>query len=242
MKVVIVDDEAPARDRLSRLVSELDDYAVVGDATNGAEALMVCHDQAPDIVLMDIRMPGMDGIEAAQNLALLDEPPAVIFTTAYNEYAIEAFEAQAIGYLMKPIRRSRLVAVLAQATRLTRPQLTAVAQREQPLRKRSHLCARVRDDLVLIPVEDVVFLVADQKYVRMRHTAGEVLIDESLKALENEFSDEFLRIHRNALVSVGHMKTLHRQEDGGYEVEVDGCDEHLTVSRRHVSDVKRRIR
>ncbi|HUO82029.1 MAG TPA: LytTR family DNA-binding domain-containing protein [Gammaproteobacteria bacterium] len=242
MNVLIVDDEPPARERLAGLLAELDGWSVAGEARNGREALDFCARQRPDVVLMDIRMPGMDGVEAARHLSMLDEPPAVIFTTAYDEYAIEAFEAQAIGYLLKPVRRPRLERALAHAVRLTRPQLARMDARTANVAPRGHVCVRVRDELKLIPVRDVLCFVADQKYVTVRHKGGEDLLDESLKDLEREFAAEFLRIHRNALIALRHLDAVEKTADGSCFARIRGCDERLVVSRRQAGELRRRLR
>src|SRR5262252_908639 len=187
LKVLIVDDEPPARERLRGLLTEIGDVEVIGEAANGAEALSHSHDLAPDVVLLDVRMPGMDGLEAARHLNVLEEPPAVIFTTAYDQYAVEAFEAHAVGYLLKPVRKEQLAAALARAGRLTRAQLQKLAAAE--VTPRTHIAARHREGLRLIPIVDVphggVLLV------------GEDLIEDSLRLLEGEFGAAFVRIHRN---------------------------------------------
>lgn len=238
MKVLIVDDEAPARERLMGMVAGLRDYEVCGEAANGLEALRQTESQAPDIVLLDVRMPGMDGIETARHLASLEEPPAVIFTTAYGEHALEAFETHAAGYLLKPIRREQLERALKGARSLNRAQLAGLSeQQERPAR--THICARLRGRLELIPIEDVLYFQADQKYVTVRHRHGEVLIEDSLKALEEEFGSRFLRVHRNALVAVDAVAGMEKTSDGRLQLLFRGIDARLEVSRRHVAQVRR---
>ncbi len=242
MKVLIVDDEAPARQRLRRLVDELEDFQVIAEAANGMQAIELTQEHDPDVLLMDIRMPGISGVEAARHLASLENPPAVIFTTAYDEYAIDAFDAQAVGYLMKPVRRERLARALRHASRLTRAQLATLQTDDQPEEKRTHICVRIRGRLELIPVADIYYFQADQKYTTVRYPDGEVLIDESLKNLEYEFSPEFVRIHRNALVAVAHLRSLERDGSGKQFAVFRDCDARLAVSRRHASALKRRLR
>ncbi len=145
MKVLIVDDEKPARDRLRRLLDELDGYDVVAEATNGEAAIAASEAHHPDIALMDIRMPGMDGIEAARHLAASDTAPAVIFATAFNEYALDAFDAQAVGYLMKPVRRERLERALEHARKLSANQLDALRDEDDTPHVRTHFSARISD-------------------------------------------------------------------------------------------------
>ena len=241
MRVLVVDDEPPARDRLRRLLSEMTGWELVAEAGNGQQALQMTSEHEPDIVLMDIRMPGMDGVEAARHLAELEDPPAVIFTTAFNEYAIEAFKAQAVGYLMKPIRRERLADALSQATRLTRPQLARVAEQSRAPR-RGHICARLRGELRLIPIEDIFYFRAEQKYITVRHQGGEDVIEESLKRLEEEFAPDFQRIHRNAMIAMHYLESLEKDDQGQYQARLSGCDERLSVSRRHASELRKRMR
>jgi two-component system, LytTR family, response regulator AlgR len=239
LKVLIVDDEPPARERLRGLLTEIGDVDVIGEAATGAEALSCVHDLAPDVLLLDVRMPGMDGLEAARHLNVLDEPPAVIFTTAYDQYAVEAFEAHAVGYLLKPVRKEQLAAALTRAGRLTRAQLQTLAAAGT---RRSHLAARRRDGLRLIPLEEVQYFLADQKYTTVRHLGGEDLIEDSLRLLESEFGASFVRIHRNALVGVKYLERIERTVEGQYFVRLRGCEAPLQVSRRMAGELKERFR
>src|SRR5690348_7225693 len=152
LKVLIVDDESPARERLRSLLSEIDDVQIVGEAATGEQGLQSAVELSPDVVLLDVRMPGMDGIETARHLNVLAEPPAVIFATAYDEYAVNAFDAQAVGYLLKPIRKEKLASALTHAGRLTRPQLQRIAATAEGPLKRTHIAARHREGLRLIPI------------------------------------------------------------------------------------------
>ncbi len=242
MRVLIVDDEPPARERLKRLLEEIDACELAGEAGNGAEAIALAVRLAPDVVLMDIRMPGMDGVEAARHLGQLDEPPAVIFITAYDEYALRAFETSAVGYLLKPVRREKLADTLTRAARLTKPQLAAIAKAAAPKQRRTHLSVRIRGELLLIPIEEVLYFLADQKYITVRHRGGENLIEESLKSLEEEFDPDFLRIHRNSLVAVRHIASIERSGEGQYSVRLRGIENDLPVSRRLATEVLRRFR
>jgi two-component system, LytTR family, response regulator AlgR len=239
LKVLIVDDEPPARERLRSLLAEISDVEVVGEAPNGREALSCSHELVPDVVLLDVRMPGMDGLQAARHLNVLEEPPAVIFTTAYDQYAVEAFEAHAVGYLLKPVRKEQLAAALARAGRLTRAQLQQLARGEA---RRTHIAARRRDGLQLIPLEQVQYFLADQKYTTVRHLGGEDLIEDSLRLLEEEFGSVFVRIHRNALVAVKFLERIERGTDGQYLVQLRGCPAPLQVSRRMAGELKERFR
>ena len=243
MNILIVDDEKPARDRLRQMIGELPDCEVVAEAQTGPAAIEACQTERPDIVLLDIRMPGMDGIEAAHHIAQLETPPAVIFATAYNEYALDAFEAQAIGYLMKPVRRERLKRALDHAHKLTTGQVAALREEADENTARTHISARVGDRLRMISVAEVLYFLADQKYVAVGLANEEVLIDESLKSIETEFgSDVFFRIHRNALIAIGHLHAIVKQKDGSYCAQVRGSDKALAISRRHVASLRKLIR
>lgn len=245
MKVLIVDDEAPARDRLRQLLEEDGTHTVVGEAGNGRRALEMAQELSPDVVVLDIRMPGLSGIETAHHLNTFDNPPAVVFATAYDEHAIEAFEASAIGYVLKPVRRERLNQALELAARLSRGDLGAVAKQSGIPARREHVSTRSHGEMKLIPINDVHYFLADQKYVSVFHANGQDLIDDSLKALEEEFSDSFMRIHRGALVAVSSIDSLRKTDDGRMQVVLrDGNTddvEGLIVSRRHLTNVKRRL-
>mgnify|MGYP001027976964 FL=1 len=250
MKVLIVDDEKPARDRLRQLLDDFGNYEVVGEAGNGEDAIALAAQLRPDVALLDIRMPGVDGIETAHHLNAMEHPPAVVFTTAYDEYAIDAFDARAIGYVLKPVRRERLERALEQAGRVTGTVLRELAGEPQLESGRNHVCARRHDELRLIPLEDIRFFNADQKYVCVHHAGGEDLIDDSLKSLEAEFADRFVRIHRSVLVAVDKIEKLEKRDDGKTHVvlrnptpdEDNAPDDELTVSRRHVATVRRRLK
>ncbi len=241
MKILIVDDEKPARDRLVRMVGELDSHQLVGEAVNGLEALGMAQSLEPDIVLLDIRMPGMDGIEAARHIAKLDEPPAVIFVTAFSDHALEAFETHAVDYLLKPVKQERLQAAMDASIRPTRAQTTKSNGVLSGLEPRQHICARVRGSLVLVPIENIYYFHAEQKYVTVRHTEGEVLIEDALKGLEAEFGDRFYRIHRNALVSLIRLAGM-RSENDGHRVSFREIEDTLEISRRHLPGVRKIIR
>ena len=242
MRVLIVDDEPPARDRLQRLIGEIPDCEVIGAVGNGLEALAACGSDTPDIVMLDVRMPGLSGLEIARHLSVLEEPPAVIFTTAYDEYALDAFEAQAVAYLMKPVRKEKLLRALRHAARISSARLTKIVQTTGAEHRREHICARLGEQLRLIPVSRIKYFLADQKYVTVRHTEGEELIDEALKSLSEEFATDFIRIHRNALVAEKYISAVEKTEDGQYAVRIRDCPEVLQVSRRHAAELIRRIR
>ena len=241
LTVLIVDDEPPARERLRRLLAEVGGVGVAGEAGSGREALQQTVRCSPDVVLLDVRMPGMDGIETARHLSILTEPPAVIFTTAYDQYAVNAFETRAVGYLLKPVHKDKLAAALAQANRLTRPQLQRLAAAAgEP--GRTHIAARRREEVRLIPTAEILYFQAEQKYTTVRHLHGEDLIEDSLRTLEEELGGGFARIHRNALVNVRHLERIERNPDGRYSVRVRGCAAALPVSRRLAGELLERFK
>jgi two-component system response regulator AlgR len=242
MKVLIVDDEAPARARLRAMLEGIDGYHTCGDAASGAEALALAEQAEPDILLMDIRMPGMDGLEAAQHLQALEQPPAIIFTTAYNDYALQAFETHAVDYLLKPVRQERLVEALQHAQRLTRVQATSLNEAVEQLESRQRICANVRGSLQLITVADIRYFQADQKYVTVCTAVSQLLIEETLKDLEQEFANRFVRIHRNALVAKHYISGLTKDADGHAQVQLAGIDQTLEVSRRHAAEIRQLVK
>ena len=240
-RLLIVDDEAPARERLERLVDELPEWTSIGSCSGGAEAIRCVEQEDPAVVLLDIRMPGMSGIEVARHLSRLPTPPEVIFTTAYDKYALDAFDSHAVGYLLKPVRRERLESALSHAARLGDAFLSELSLKARGLERRRHVAARVRDELRLIPVSEISYLRAEQKYVSVHHAGGDDLIDESLKQLEEEFPDILVRIHRSILVTIDAIEALEKDEVGGYHVRLRGEGRTLAVSRRQVSDLKSRL-
>ncbi|MDX9875732.1 MAG: LytTR family DNA-binding domain-containing protein, partial [Spongiibacteraceae bacterium] len=212
---------------------------VVGEAGNGDEALRACRALQPQLVLLDIRMPGRDGMAVARELAGWEQAPAVVFCTAYDEYAVDAFEANAIGYLLKPVNRDKLAQALQKARRLSAAELESVAEPRPAAARRLHISARSRRGVELLPVEEARYFIADHKYVTVIHPGGELLIDDTLKELEQEFAPELLRVHRNALVALAHVQGLERVEAGQYRVRLAGVDQGPVVSRRHLPTVKK---
>lgn len=240
MKVVIADDEPRARERLRMLLEEVGGVDIVAEAGDGYEALHACVEHQPDLVLLDIAMPGIDGLETARHLAAFDPRPAVVFCTAFDAHALSAFEAEAIDYLVKPVRAERLAAALQ------RVRTFAAGRGAEPLatsgRSRSHLCARLRGSLRLIPLEDVHYLQAEEKYVIVHHARGEDLIEESLKSLEEEFSERFVRIHRNCLVARHEIVELRRCADGHVHAMLRHGKQPLEVSRRCVPGLRETLK
>ena len=242
MRILIVDDETPARERLQRLLGELTDCELIGQAADGEQALQLCQQLQPDVLLLDVRMPGLTGIEVAQHLNTLAAPPAVIFTTAFDDHALEAFEAEAIGYLLKPIRREKLERALHHAARLSSARLQHLRNRAPINTTREHICARLGEQLRLIPVAEIRYFIAEQKYITVHHSKGTDLIDESLKVLSIEFEDRFVRIHRNTLVAERSIASVERDAEGQYKAILRDSDEVLPISRRHSAAVLKRLR
>ena len=240
MRVLIVDDEKLARERLRELLNEIGGHNVVGEAMNGNEAVERSAELNPDVVLMDIRMPGMDGLEAAMHLMGMENPPKVIFTTAYDQHALHAFEVNAVDYLLKPIRKDRLAGALDKAKKLTLQQLKDINEAQESPRARTHISVHLRGNIRLVPVKDILYFMADSKYVTVRTPAEEHLIEDSLVNLEKEFGERmFLRIHRNALVATDFIKGIEKSTSGNWQVALKGSDKKLDVSRRHAAAVRR---
>ncbi len=240
MRVLIVDDEKLARDRLRELLNEIGGHTIVGEAMNGNEAVERTTELNPDVVLMDIRMPGMDGLEAAMHLMGMENPPSVIFTTAYDQHALHAFEVNAVDYLLKPIRKDRLAGALEKAHKLTLKQLQDINQAQEQPSARTHISVHLRGNIRLVPVQDILYFMADSKYVTVRTPAEEHLIEDSLVNLEKEFGEKaFLRIHRNALVATSYIKGIEKSPAGTWQVSLKGLDKRLDVSRRHAASVRR---
>jgi len=241
IKLLVVDDEPLARERLIAMLGEIADVHVVGEAGNGRDAIEQALALGVDALLLDIAMPVMDGLEAARHLQMLESPPAVIFCTAFDTHALAAFETAAVDYLVKPVRQERLAEALSRARR------QRAGQQAPPVlppsdKQRSHLSARLRGSLRLIPIEDVHYLQAEEKYVVVHHARGEDLIEESLKSLEGEFADRFLRIHRNCLVASEEFLELRRATDGAVHAVLRHGKVPLEVSRRCVPILREKLK
>ena len=237
MRVLIADDEPLARERLRDLLAAMPGIELVAEAGDGREALHACAEHNPDLVLLDIAMPGIDGLETARHLAAFEPRPAVVFCTAFDAHALSAFEAQAIDYLVKPVRPERLAAALERVRTFAAGRAHAVEPQRHE-QHRTHLCARLRGSLRLIPIEDVHYLQAEEKYVVVHHARGEDLIEESLKSLEEEFGDRFVRIHRNCLVARHEIIELKRAADGHVQAVLRHGAHPLEVSRRCVAGLR----
>ena len=233
LKILIADDEAPARNRLRDLLADIENVAVVAEAKNGKEAIDLALQTKPDLMLLDIRMPLMDGIEAAQHAQKLQPAPHIIFTTAFDAYAIKAFDLSAIDYLLKPIRLERLQTAINKAQALKPKQIEAL----KPLQKiRSHLSIHERGRVLLVPIETIIYLRAELKYITVRTVEREYLIEESLTNLEAEFAERFIRLHRNCLVAplfiTGYEKRKNEDDEQQWVAILNGIPESIAISRR----------
>jgi len=238
MKLLVVDDEPLAQQRMKQLLSEIELVESIRTANNGLQAIEACQAEKPDVILMDIRMPGMDGLEAAQHISKIGEPPAIIFTTAYDEYALDAFNVNAIGYLLKPVRGKDLRAAIEKACSLNSAQLNAVKSQHEG---RTNITAKISGNIKLIPVKNIIYFQAELKYVTVRYLDGETIIEDTLKELQNEFSESFVRIHRNAIVAKKFIKGIHRDTQGHSFVMLGNDEKKLEISRRHLTVVKKLI-
>lgn len=240
MRVLIADDEPLARQRLRQQLEQLSreglPYRLVSEVGDGLSAVAAATAERPDVALLDIQMPGLDGIRAALEMAVLEFPPALIFVTAYDDHALQAFDAHAIDYLLKPVRTERLAAALERA------RLLNAAQREALSMDPHALSVTYRGRLLRIPLGEVIFLRAEQKYVEVCYQGGEALFDGSLKSLEQQYPGRFLRIHRNALVARGFVRELCRDADGQVTLGLLGSEQRLLVSRRHLPAVRRLLK
>ena len=237
LRVFIADDEAPARERLRELLADIAadvPTSVVGEARNGVETVEGVPASGAQVLLLDIEMPGLGGLETARHLARLDSPPAIVFVTAHDRHAVEAFELNALDYLLKPVRAARLAAALEKAAAGGPPAEERLARADQ--RAREFLPVSERNRIVLVPVRAVLYLKAEQKYVTLRTREREHLIEESLVALEEEFAQLFVRVHRNCLVARAAVRGFERAggpaEEPHWQVVLDGISERLPVSRR----------
>ncbi|KAA8732353.1 response regulator transcription factor [Acinetobacter qingfengensis] len=243
MKIIICDDEPLARERLLRMLTQLG-HDVLAQAANGRQAIDLVKQYQPDVILLDMRMPEMSGLECAALLNQLNMPPAMIFCTAFDQYALDAFKAAACDYLLKPVSMDDLKQALDRSMRINQAQLQHIAYSEVMTGAsscRQHIAARTHRGMELIALDDIYYFLADQKYVMVKHKQGQVLIDETLKELEQEFSERFIRIHRNALLSLKYLDGIELIDGGQYQIRCKEIDDRLLISRRHLSSIKERM-
>ena len=231
LNILIIDDEKPARDRLRRLIGDFPRFEVAGEAASGTEALQHIRSLSPDILLLDISMPGMDGMSLARVLQEGGAAPAIIFCTAYQDQALNAFEVEAIDYLVKPVRTEQLEKALDKALRLL--------GREDVHENDHYIRSTVGGKVALTPIHRVICLLSEDKYTTVIHEKGTTVIDESLTEMEQKFQDLFFRVHRNALVSRKHVRGLERTTDGQTQVMLSGTDRQPEVSRRNISALRK---
>ncbi len=237
LKILIADDEAPARNRMRDLLGDIEHIEIVAEAKNGKEAIDLAEACKPDVMLLDIRMPVMDGIEAAQHAQKLAHKPHIIFTTAFDAYAIKAFDLNAIDYLLKPIRQERLQTAIDKAHALQPNQLAPLKSLQDLQKKsRTHLSIHERGRVMLVPIESIIYLRAELKYVTVRTAEREYLIEESLTHLEAEFNHCFIRLHRNCLVApqfiIGYEKRLSNDNEQQWVALLKNIPETIAISRR----------
>ncbi len=240
LRTLIVDDEPHARARLRAMLADMDGIDIAGEADSGLAALALCAQSRIDLVLLDIRMPGMDGLETARRLAEAETPPLVVFLTAYDDRAIDAFDAGAIDYLLKPVRGDRLAQSILRVRRAA-PRADELPEPEPIDQTRRHFAVRLGSRVLRIPVDEVRCLHAEDKYVRLSTADGDHLIEASLATLEREFGERVLRIHRNCLVMTRHLRGLLRDASGTDRVQIDGLAEQPEVSRRNLASVRMHV-
>ncbi|HEY0197291.1 MAG TPA: LytTR family DNA-binding domain-containing protein [Rhodanobacter sp.] len=232
MRVLIIDDEPLARARLAALLGECDDVEIAGSLADGEAALGALGELRPDVLLLDINMPGIDGTTVAQRLAGRARPQ-VIFCTAYEAHALKAFDLGAVDYLLKPVRLERLRDALQRAQRRLN---------DIPREPVSYLHGRMRGEQVRIALNEVISLVADDKYVTVQHHRGELLIEESLRQLEETYPEQLIRLHRNCLVPPARLLGIRTLADGRVLARLDGTEQSPEISRRNLPAVRKLLR
>lgn len=233
MKALVADDEPLARTRMKALLAQCEDVEVVADAGNAEEALLACAASRPDVLLLDIRMPGLDGLQLARRLATLPRAPQVVFCTAFEAHAVDAYDVRAADYLLKPVSLVRLRRALERVRHLLATQAHA---------PRDYLHGRLGGEQTRVALEDVFYLVADDKYVAVHHRNGQLLLEDSLKSLEQQFPERLLRLHRNCLLPRERLLGLKTVSDGQVMARLVGCNELLEVSRRNVPGLRKWLR
>jgi two-component system response regulator AlgR len=243
MKILIADDEPLARDRLLSLIKEIQPTIETATANNGLEVLKQLPIFDPDIVLMDIKMPGLDGLETAKQISQLSTPPAIIFTTAYAEHALDAFDTQAIAYLLKPIKKEQLKKKIEACFQLNKAQ-SLHKKAQMPLR--TFVSSSSQGHISRIDMDSICYFSADNKYVRVIYQLDnkihKALIDDTLKQLEKDFAAFFIRVHHKTLVKISLLETLSHQPNGQFMLQLAHCHTLIEVSRRHVSEVRKQLK
>ena len=239
LKVLLVDDEVLARSRLRTLLADCTapGAEVLAEAANGSQAIIALRQTAFDLVLLDVRMPGMDGVQLAQTIASLPQSPAVVFVTAHAEHAVQAFDVAATDYLTKPVRLERLQQALQKVERLVQSKYVQSADFSGET-----LIIQDRGRTERVPLAEVLYLKAELKYVTVRTATRSYILDGALNELEEKYAAQFMRIHRNALIARRAVRSLEKhfdpEEGDGWAVRLNGIDELLAVSRRQLSAVR----
>lgn len=231
MRILIADDEPLARARMTALLRDCEGAELVGSVGDGEAALAACVAARPDLLLLDIAMPGLDGVGVARRLAGLPDPPQLVFCTAYEEHALAAYELRAADYLLKPVRLERLREALARAAAL-----------RQRARSTEALTAQAHGAPVRVPFAQILYLSADDKYVTVHRGEGEALTEQSLKAIEEAFPERFVRVHRACLIPIERLLGLQRDADGTLRALIAGCEATPEVSRRNLPAVRKLLR
>lgn len=230
LNIIVVDDEPLAIERMSGLLTDIPNCQIIGKAANASQAWQLINSTNPDLILLDIAMPGESGLQLAERINTLSKPPLVVFCTAYDEHALKAFEAQAIDYLLKPIRHERLVECVERAIKLSRKEITEI--------QKQFVITSVAGNLRRIALAEILYLNADEKYTVVHHRGGEHILDQTLKELEQNFPDQFIRIHRNCLVKQEQLNVLRKDVDGHFWAILKEVAKPLEVSRRCASELK----
>ncbi|OUR83520.1 DNA-binding response regulator [Cycloclasticus sp. 46_120_T64] len=243
MKILIADDEPLARQRLKLLIEEISpEHDIYADASNGLEALQQCLQYQPDLALLDIRMPAMDGLQVAAEIQQAKLTTLVVFVTAFDQYAIQAFEQNAIDYLLKPVKKQRLQQSLDKVLSNTAQITNLVSLNQQLLGPRQYLCAQTHSGLQLLEIDDIIYFKADNKYTLAVTAETSVLLDQPLKQLAEEYPSMFFRIHRNALVNINSISAIVKCGLGRFKLRLNGCSDSLSISRRHQAELNRLLK
>jgi len=235
MKVLIVDDEPLACQRLATLLKELPNFEAIPEfAHHAKDAYQLVDKYQPDIVLLDIKLPQISGLQIATKLCVLTKPPAIIFCTAYDEFALEAFKVNAVDYLLKPIRPEHLSIALNRATTLNLAQITALKDEEVP----AYIHIKSWQGIMRLPVNNLLYFAAENKYVAAYHLNGKIMLDESLISLEQKYPNYLVRINRHILVAINKISVLENTKFGNGRLHLYHANQPFTVTRRYMKNLR----